>query len=678
MPTAPVAGPQVAPGNMPGPMLNPSAATPEAFGAGIGRSIQQVGGVLQQIYREEQEKADNLALTDAVSQAYKADAKHRYSDGADGGLPGIAVMQGDQLFANAAKVSQSFQNELNGISEKLTPNQRMRFTQATQSMRGSFESSVAVRIAQERHRRADEVSRTSVNTISDYFQQRSAQNPAETTADGVLEAATAIGSAIELGAQNQPSPPPKDVLDERIREETYKALDPVIEGLLKSGRHAQAQELLKDKRLSNVFSPKMRAHAEERVREHAINDVGILAAEKVYAEGVDQSKKYGTDLSPEQSTAAVRRYALERIEMELPGEQNAKQRAVARAKIDAMADEEYQIGRFERAGMMDALTKEMFEGKQFDRIKEDFRWRMLSSDQQIRLGQIAATINAPSTEAQAQRLETIKAAWGRETAPEGVKQAISQWQYIHASGVPDVKRMIERAQPNSPEAIIAQHLVPGIGNLSSASTAQEIKAAQDALNYFWPQSAKEMQVIIETQQKFQKDLSSEGAWDAQYDKQIRKIANDYADIKYPNSNQAGQRKQFEAELVMELSRSKTSFDQYGTKTAPVPEEAIRQRASELSVKKASTPGTLWGTTDYSFEELLELPQEKAQAFEKNAFIPYAAMDGTFKKAAREKARAISGGKAPTQSDIEKAGYILWRQAKESARPRSAFDSPIRP
>lgn len=671
MPTAPVAGPQVAPGNMPGPMLNPSAATPEAFGAGLGRSIQQVGGALQQIYREEQEKADNLALTNAVSQAYKADAKHRYSDGADGGLPGIAVMQGDQLFANAAKVSQSFQNELNGISEKLTPNQRMRFTQATQSMRGSFESSVAVRIAQERHRRADEVSRTSVNTISDYFQQRSAQNPAETTADSVLEAATAIGSAIELGAQSQPSPLPKDVLDERIREETYRALDPVIEGLLKSGRHAQAQELLKDKRLSNVFSPRMRAHAEERVREHAINDVGILAAEKVYAEGVDQSKKYGADLSPEQATAAVRRYALERIEMELPGEQNAKQRAVARAKVDAMADEEYQIGRFERAGMMDALTKEMFEGKQFDQIKEDFRWRMLSSDQQIRLGQIAATINAPSTEAQAQRLENIKAAWGRETAPEGVKQAIAQWQYIHASGVPDVKRMIERAQPNSPEVIIAQHLVPGIGNLSSASTAQEIKAAQDALNYFWPQSAKEMQVIIETQQKFQKDLSSVGAWDVQYEQQIRKIANEYAYQIPPK-----QRDKFKTELVIELSRSKTSFEQYGTKTAPVPDDTIRQRASELLIRKAKEPG--WFGSERTFEEYLELPEEKAKDFDKVAIIPYASMDATFKQAAREKARAISGGKVPTQSDIERAGYILWKQAKESARPRSAFDSPIRP
>lgn len=670
MPTAPVAGPQVQPGQMPGPMLNPSAATPEAFGAGIGRAVQNVGGALQQIYREEQEKADNLALTDAVSKAYQADTKHRYSDGQDGGMVGISVMQGDDLFANASKVAQSFQNELNGISETLTPNQRLRFTQATQSIRGSFESSMAIRIAQERQKKAEDVSKNAVFSIGNSFEQRAAIDPDSLTPIGLREAIEATKGAVRIKYDNAPAKPTQDAITLEENKTAQEFADNILKGLIGAKRFSQAQAMVDDESLAETFSGAVRSWAIGRVKEHKEQDGSRGIGQGIWEDAVALVNGSKDGIIPEVASVTARREALKRLEAALPGEQNAQARAKAKAQIEANADNDFQIRRLEQSAIMDALTKEIINGSAtYGSVRNNFRFSQLGADQQARLAEISNALNTPPTEERNTRLANLKAQWESNAIPSNVKEVIAQWQHIQAASVPNVKELFESKRQNSADWIIAQWLSPKLKELNSASTDKDFKDRQEEVTFFWPKTAKEIEVVVNAQQALQKELQKQDPLQESYAKTANSVAKDKAELMHPKDTK--KQKEAAVKLYDQLLRSRdTVFAENIRKQTAVPEMELKQLASKIAVDEAAK--SRWFVDKkLSFDEINKLPKAEQEEFIKDAFIPMEKIDANFLAEVLDRLDALKVQNA-TQKQIEKMAFDLWMNAKQKTRPATRF------
>lgn len=683
MPTAPVAGPQVAPGNMPGPMLNPSAASPQAFGYGLGQAIQNTGGALAKIYQEEQEKADNIALTDAVSQAYNRETYYRYNDGKDGKLPGIAVMEGDQLFSNASKAAQNFNNELNGISEKLTPNQRIRFTQATQSMRHGFESTTAVRIAQERHRRSVQVTDNALEGINNNLQLRAAKDSRSLTPEALAEAAIVAEETVKQGLRSMPSVPGDDVIERAAREARYKAIDPVIEIYAREEKFSELAALLKDPSLDNAISPKMRSRASEILKEGNERQGAIQIATDIYQEAITESKKdYNKDQPPEKLELGIYKYSKDRINSSLAGEENAKKRKAALIELDRFFEDDLRVNKMERAQTTEEFANSLINGAPFASVKNDSRYSGLTLSQKIQLGNIEASRNAPNTAAENDRLSRIKGFWTSiETdAPDNVKEAVAGWRGMTSSEVPSVESMLSRiSNPGlmrDREWIVASHLVPELAAALKGSLSDEDKLEiQKKLTYLWPAGTKDRELLNGIQENLRKEISSgQNKWDINYDRLAEKVSQDYVDSIYFDKK-SFEKKALAAELAKDLRLSKST--QGEDKNIPFTEEQMQKLASVLSVNKVKKSSSFFAKT-LTIDQILDLDPKEQAAIQKEGRIDYDIMQPSFIRQAKEQAAIFKKPGVPvTKDDIEKAAFTLWLRQKSAARGSSVF-KPVRP
>lgn len=113
MPTVPtVTGRSVNPAGAPNQYQDASAATPDAFGAGVGRalsgfgqSVENVGGVLMHKAEEERQRSEANAVLDATNQAQDAQRKLLYGENGQGGE---MAKQGADAFGAQARLRQSF------------------------------------------------------------------------------------------------------------------------------------------------------------------------------------------------------------------------------------------------------------------------------------------------------------------------------------------------------------------------------------------------------------------------------------------------------------------------------------------------------------------------------------------------------------------------------------------
>lgn len=654
-------------------MLNPSAATPEAFGAGIGRALQNVGGTLQQIYREEQEKADNLALTDAVSKAYQSDTKHRYSDGQDGGMVGISVMQGDQLFANASKVAQSFQNDLNGISEGLNPNQRIRFMQATQSMRASFESSMAIRIAQERQKKAEAVSDNALFTIDRAIGMKATNEPDSVDPISIRETVEAITGAIKQKYDAAPSKPAPEAIELEINKEVSKITDEALKSLIRLKRYEKAMALMDDSKLANAFSAPVKAWAQGQIKEHKEKDGSIGVGQRVWENTLDIVNSSKQALVPEQVSAAAKRAALEEIRKVLPGDENAEARAKAIRHIESLADNHLQQQRIEQSAIADALYKELINGKRYAEVRGDFRHDQLSFEQQQRLAAIDQSLHSPSTEAAKQRLGIIKSQWESNSIPPHVKDVIADWPHIAMSTTPNIKELFDADKKTSAEWIIAEWLSPKIKDLNSNSTAQDFKDRQAEVSNFWPKTAEEMAVVTGAKQSFEAERKKPDPWLKSLEDTTRTVAKDLAEQAHPGSFDAKKRKEFETKLFRELLNTAPAyFGEQKKKQQLVDYQQMRQFGSKMTIDEAVKENLIFRNERHSFRDLAKLKPQELAEFEKKARIPYEKIGADFLAEIYDYADSINEPK-PTEKKVEEIAYRLWKRSQEKARPNIRFE-----
>lgn len=670
----------MAPGNMPGPMLNPSAASPQAFGYGLGQAIQNTGGALAKIYQEEQEKADNIALTDAVSQAYNRETYYRYNDGKDGKLPGIAVMEGDQLFSNASKAAQNFNNELNAISEKLTPNQRIRFTQATQSMRHGFESTTAVRIAQERHRRSIQVTDNALEGINNNLQLRAAKDPKSLTVEALEEAALVAGETIVQGLKSMPSPPPPDVIERSVREGRYKTIDPVIEIFLREEKFNELGALLKNPKLDDAISPKMRSRALEILKEGNERQGAIQIATDIYQEAITESKKdYNQGQPPEKLELGIYKYSKDRINSSLAGEENAKKRKAALIELDRFFEDDLRVNKMERAQITEEFANQLLKGAPLASIVNDSRYDGLTLSQKTMLGQIDASKDAPNTAAENDRLSRIRGFWtGIETdAPDNVKEAVASWRGLTSAEVPNIDSLLARtSMPNltrDREWILSSHLIPQLAEAVTTRrvfSEEERKQMQSQLVLLWPAGTKDREVINQVQENLRKEISSGASkWDVNFDRLAEKVANDYVDSIYAGKK-TFEKKALAAELAKDLRLSKST--QVEDRNVPFTEEQMQKLASVLSVDKVKKSSGFFAKT-LTIDQILDLDQKEQDAIKKEGRIDYNIMQPSFIRQAKEFAKATAKpGAVITKDDIEKAAFALWLRQKSAARGTNIF------
>lgn len=124
-----------------------NVGSPEAFGAGIGRSVQQLGGVVNQIAQREQEKADIAALMGADREL--ADLELQLFHDPDNGA---YAKRGRDAFGTPETVFPTWDKRVSEIEGRLTPAQRAAFQRQAQGRRQSLQTGLAKHITSESDR----------------------------------------------------------------------------------------------------------------------------------------------------------------------------------------------------------------------------------------------------------------------------------------------------------------------------------------------------------------------------------------------------------------------------------------------------------------------------------------------------------------------------------------------
>lgn len=673
MPTAPVSqGPQVAPGQMPGVMLNPSAASPQAFGAGMGAALQgQTGGALMQIFREEKAKADDIALTNAITEAYKADNRHRYGDGSDGGLPGVALMEGDQLFANAAKASQSFQKEISGISERLTPDQRMRFTQSTQGLLRGFESSLAVRIAQERRRRSEEATSNAVTLIRDSTAQKAAMDPDSMGPESLLESALMSELTIRSGLARRPSPPSEDVIATTVTQEQYKTTRSALEQLLVQEKFGQVDALLKDERLTPYIDPNMRSHALAKVKTFKENFGVYQSVETAFgkANAAVQVPEYA-QRSLEEKTAKTRELSRALLSVEFADDPELRKKALD--GLEAQIANDYRAKRLEQAGMTETFANQLLEGRRtLSQIQQLPAYEALSVNQKAQLGYIHNARDAMAPGELEKRNALVRSYWGTisTSAPEDVKEALAFTPNIQFTAVPDVKELstqplVERQK--DPAWVFVRYFFPDL-NVENPGAGQ-IKQAQDTLNGIWPMSPKDASTVVTIQESIRNDLSKRGdKWDVEVDRLSHKIAKEQMQLLHPDKKGANMEALI-AEHYDLLKRAKNTIPSYNDRRAVPSEEDILKISSQLIVDYAKTPRAIIDKK-FTVDDLQKADLATQKKWEDTGYIPIDQISPLWRADIEKSLKPF--GKA-TERDIERVAFTEWLRTKRSLRPTSVI------
>lgn len=146
MPRVPQYQQQVSVQNLPSARVR-NSITPEALGAGVGRGLQQVAGVVQQFAQQEQEKADVAAIMDADRQLADLELS-LFNDPENGAY----AKRGRDAFGLPEQVFPAWDKAVGDIEGRLTPAQRQAFQRQAQSRRGDLQRGLSRHILQESDR----------------------------------------------------------------------------------------------------------------------------------------------------------------------------------------------------------------------------------------------------------------------------------------------------------------------------------------------------------------------------------------------------------------------------------------------------------------------------------------------------------------------------------------------
>ena len=194
MPRVPQYQQQVSVQNLPSARVQ-NAITPEALGAGVGRGLQQVAGVVQQFAQQEQEKADVAAIMDADRQLADLEL-NLFNDPENGAY----AKRGRDAFGLPEQVFPAWDKAVGDIEGRLTPTQRQAFQRQAQSRRTDLQRGLSRHIAQESDRYYSDESKAYVLTAvqsaaANYTDPERVDLEAERAARGILSSPEMRGAS---------------------------------------------------------------------------------------------------------------------------------------------------------------------------------------------------------------------------------------------------------------------------------------------------------------------------------------------------------------------------------------------------------------------------------------------------------------------------------------------------
>lgn len=218
MPRVPQYQQQVSVQNLPSARVR-NSITPESLGAGVGRAMQQAGGVVFEMAQREQEKADVAALMDADRQLADLEL-NLFNDPESGAY----AKRGRDAFGLPEQVFPEWDKRVGEIESRMTPAQRDAFRKSAQGRRTDLQRGLSRHILQESERYYTDEAKAYVDTAV----QAAAAN--YTDAERVeVEAERAARGALTLGFQNGASPIVLKQAQEAARSSVYAG---VVERLL--------------------------------------------------------------------------------------------------------------------------------------------------------------------------------------------------------------------------------------------------------------------------------------------------------------------------------------------------------------------------------------------------------------------------------------------------------------
>ncbi|MHC4996297.1 MAG: hypothetical protein ACYTGQ_14730 [Planctomycetota bacterium] len=127
------------------PSVRPFTPGPEAFGAGLGRGVQQAGGAMARAEELEKRRTNAMAVMDAY-----ADALSLQSDLLYGKEHGLARQSGQNLLDAVDPAMEAWDRGIDSIGGRLSPEQQQLFAARTESLRGRFTTDLSARQSQAR------------------------------------------------------------------------------------------------------------------------------------------------------------------------------------------------------------------------------------------------------------------------------------------------------------------------------------------------------------------------------------------------------------------------------------------------------------------------------------------------------------------------------------------------
>lgn len=143
MPTVPTDQNRVTGNNLPS-VRSTVNFTPEAFGAGIGRATQQVGGVIADFAQEQQQKQDMAVLMGAERELQDWENKSLFNP-----ETGAYAQRGRNSFGLTDKLLPEYDKVYGGIESRLTARQKEIFQQRTGNKRADLERGLMRHVGQE-------------------------------------------------------------------------------------------------------------------------------------------------------------------------------------------------------------------------------------------------------------------------------------------------------------------------------------------------------------------------------------------------------------------------------------------------------------------------------------------------------------------------------------------------
>jgi|694.fasta_scaffold136125_2 hypothetical protein len=160
MPKAPLYnGPQVTPGQFSGGMLSTHVADMSPIGAGL----TSLGENLFRIRREEQQRAQDMQLTQALGKAREAQTTELYDP-----QDGLMLKEGGDLFSSVADRLDRFKQKLSSIRDSLSSDDaRLTFDRASDSLFQEVNRSAQIRVGTQREKTNEQTARGFIDSDVD-------------------------------------------------------------------------------------------------------------------------------------------------------------------------------------------------------------------------------------------------------------------------------------------------------------------------------------------------------------------------------------------------------------------------------------------------------------------------------------------------------------------------------